>query len=308
VAGPGHHPLVGRVGQPLAHEADVGQGPVGLDDPHLGVHHHDGVGNGPENGFEVEAQAFLFAEQLPHFAFRADAFGHVQDHGHEVQGPAGHVADEAHGQVDPDRAAVAVHVALVDLVAVEFPGQQPLGPADGVGHVLGVGDVEHGPAGELGGGVAGDAAQGVVDAQEVVVQGQDARADGRLVEGAAELFLGFAQHGFGLFAVRDVAHDPHGMVRDAGMGKGAGRHLQGHGLPAGAQARELPRNRPDRARPARAWVRSPWLSSMTPARPVRASSDSLRPKMRSVSGLTVTMSPVAPHRMTPSMLPVTMER
>ena len=144
----------------------------------------------------------------------------------------------------PDDAAVAAHVALVDLVAVEFPGQQPLGPGDGLGHVLGVGDLEHGFLEQLALGVAGDARQGVVDAQEAVVERKDARADGRLVEGAAELLLGFAQHVLGPFAVRDVAHDPHAVVRTALVRKAAGRDLERNARPVRAQPRKLPAKAP----------------------------------------------------------------
>ena len=121
------------------------------------------------------------------------ALGDVLEDRDGVGGPAGVVALEGDGLVDPDDRAIPADVPLLELVAGEPPAPQRLVPIAPRRQVLGVGDVMEGEGRQLVAAVADDVAVLLVDAQEATPGVLEGDADGGVLERAAEPLLALAE-------------------------------------------------------------------------------------------------------------------
>ena len=132
-----------------------------------------------------------------------------------IERPAASVFHQPCKQVDPDRAAVLSHVALVRLIMVDFALGQPLREFQVLVQVVRMGELRKTHPRQLLAAVAGDSAERVIDAEQPVVRGYERVADWRLVEGQAEPFFALAQRFLRSFVFADVDDDSPKTDRDA---------------------------------------------------------------------------------------------
>ena len=104
------------------------------------------------------------------------ALADVLDLGDEVEGLAVGAASQRDAEQDPDDVAVAMEVALLHLVVAQLAGEHLADVLEVEVEVLGVGDLLEGLRDELVRAVAGELAQGAVDAYEVALQARRARS------------------------------------------------------------------------------------------------------------------------------------
>ena len=134
------------------------------------------------------------------------------------------IADQRHAEQHPDHAAVAMQVALLELVALDAAGQD-LPDIGRVGiDVVGVRDLLEAHVAQAGGVVADQLAQGPVDLEPAAVGGDDRHADGGEVERLAEPGLALAQCGLLAALGRDIG-GPDKQADDLAVAATIGREV-----------------------------------------------------------------------------------
>ena len=130
------------------------------------------------------------------------------------------VAHDRDVHLHADRVPGGGHVALLALEADALLVDREAVASRRAREVVGVGERPVGRRLELVGAVAGDRAQGVVDAQEAALQRHQRHPDRRRLEGAAEALLGAVPRGH---VGRDAGHAEHAAV--AAGDREAQRHV-----------------------------------------------------------------------------------
>src|ERR671914_635194 len=142
--------------------------------------------------------------------------GDVLDETHALERPALVVADDRHREGDPDDLAVLADVALVERVALALATEDLAREAQVHVAVGGMGDVREAEAGQLGGVVAGEAAEGLVDLGEAMVVADECHGDGAVGEHALEALAGLAERRLVALAAAEVAEGNGGVAVGGG--------------------------------------------------------------------------------------------
>ena len=136
----------------------------------------------------------------------------------EVHRPVIRIADETHGEVDPDVLAVLSRVPLLDAPAFLFPGEHRAHRLVQRRDVVGMSDVEQRQGPQLGIAVPDELAERRVHRGDVAVEARERHAGLCLLEQSAEARLGLAFAGLGAAPLRDIADERQELIaprRDA---------------------------------------------------------------------------------------------